>query len=237
MAGSRHHERMAKGAKAREILPYIVGFGFVIAGMIRTARLDRTPEERERIAILRKREKEREAQRKRDYQQRSRARDAARDYFGDDGEGRRLLDAATVTTFPIGEPFPDAPRNDTIKYVERSSSVSSTVANAALTLSLDARDGMGTISFRQGGTVRFEQTFGHHPYRDAKYLHLEGDDLPMFEVMARLLGSLQRGFLGIRVRRQDWEKVRERLWAEHLAKSPDLAAQIGWTGSGPYPYL
>ena len=228
---------MIDRSKAKRILPYIVGGVFVIAGMIRTARMDRTPEEQERRAKLRARGEEREAQRRRQYNQRTIARQSALAYFGEDGEGRRLLDAATVTTIPVGEPFPDTPPRGSRSYVERSSSVSSAAANASLKLSLDPRDGMGQISLHQGSTCRFEQTFGHHPYRDAKYLHLEGDDLPMFEIIARLLGSLDRGFDGVRVRRTDWQFVREELWDEHLRRNPELAEDIGWAGSGPYTYL
>lgn len=227
---------MTDRSTPKRILPYIVGAVFVIAGMIRSARNERTPEEQERLAKLRARDEERDAQRRREYDQRTLARHSALTYFGDAGEGRRLLDAATVTTIPVGEPFPDAPPKGP-RYVERVSSISSTAANAALTLSLDARDGMGQISFRQGGIVRWEQQFGHDPYRDSKYLHLEGDDLEMFKVMARLLASLGRGFDGIRVRRSDWPNVREQLWERHLASNPALAEKIGWTGSGPYTYL
>lgn len=226
---------MTDRSTPKRILPYIVGAVFVIAGMIRSARNERTPEEQERLAKLRARDDERDAQRRREYDQRTLARHSALTYFGDAGEGRPLLDAATVTTIPLGDPFPDAPPRG--PRVERVSSVSSAAANAALTLSLDARDGMGEISFRQGGSVRFEQQFGHHPYRDSKYLHLEGDDLEMFKIMARLLASLGRGFDGIRVRRSDWQNVREQLWERHLEGNPVLGEEIGWTGSGPYTYL
>ena len=228
---------MTDRTNTKRVLPYIIGAVFVIAGMIRSARIDRTPEEKERLAKLRARDDEREAQRRRKYSQRELGRQSATAYFGEGAEGRRLLDAATITTIPVGEPFPDAPPKDPRVYVERSSSVSSASANGGLTLSLDPRDGMGHISFQQGISVRFAQTFGHHPYRDAKYLHLEGDDLEMFEVIARLLASLGRGFEGIRVRRSDWQSVREQLWESHLASEPALAEAIGWTGSGPYNYL
>jgi hypothetical protein len=228
---------MTDHSRRTRILPYIVGAGFVIAGLIRTARNERTPEEQERLAKLRARDDEREEQRRREYSQRELARQSAVAYFGEGGEGRRLLDAATLTTIPVGEPFPDAPPKDPRVYVERSSSVSSASANGGLTLSLDPRDGMGHISFQQGISVRFAQTFEHHPYRDAKYLHLEGDDLEMFKVIARLLASLGRGFDGIRVRRSDWQDVREKLWEKHLASNSALADEIGWTGSGPYTYL
>ncbi len=222
--------------KGERLLAYLVGGAFVVAGLVHNARRERTPEERERLAQARARNEARWEQQVRGHRQEVLARTRSLAYFDEGAEGRRLLDAATVTTIPVGLPFPDAQIGPS-RLRHSPSTVSSAQANAVLNLSLDGRDGMGSLWLNIGGRRRFEQTFGHHPYHDADYLHLEGDDLRMFEVIARLLGSLNRGFAGLRVRRTDWPKVREKLWIEHLARNPDLAEEIGWTGSGPYTYL
>lgn len=223
-------------SKSEQILALLLGGAFATAGLVRNARRARDPEERDRIAKIRARDQERWDQRVREHRQQVLARTRSLAYFDHGAEGRRLLDAATVTTTPVGLPFPDAQIGGS-RFGYPPSTVSSARANAVLQLDLDPRNGMGRLWLTIGGSRRFEQEFEHHPYRDAKYLHLEGDDLQMFEVIARLLGSLNRGFAGLRVRSTDWPKVRETLWIEHLSRNPDLAEEIGWTGSGPYTYL
>src|SRR5688500_13591217 len=107
---------MTDRSRRTRILTYIGRDGFVIAGCIRTARNERTPEEQERLAKLRARDDKREEQGRREYSQRELARQSAAAYFGEGAEGRRLLDAATITTIPVGEPFPDAPPKDPRVY-------------------------------------------------------------------------------------------------------------------------
>ena len=223
-------------SNSERLFALFLGGAVAVAGLIRDARQARTPEGRKRAAEIRARDAAYWAQQKLEHKRRELARTEALAYFDEGGEGRGLLDAATLTTIPVGSPFPDA-RIGSARFGNVPSTVLSDQANAVLVLNLDTRDGMGTVRLSIGGVPRFEQTFGHHPYDDAEYLHLEGDDLQRLEVLARLLGSLKRGFAGVRVRHPDWRKVQEQLWTKHLARSPDLAEAIAWPGSGPYGYL
>ena len=218
-------------SEAKQKLALLVGAVFVTAGFVRRAVRKPTAEDLERLAESRARDDEQSAQRLDEQKRAARARHLGLEYFEDGAEGRRLLDAETVTMIPIEAPFPDA------QCSHYGSTVSSAQANAELSLDLDPRNGMGTVRLNVDRRTRFQQTFGHHPYKDADHLHLEGDDLEMFQLIARLLASMTRGFVGIHLRRTGWQRVREKIWVEYLNRNPAVAKEVGWPGSGRCNYL
>ena len=98
------------------------------------------------------------------------------------------------------------------------------------------QDGRGSLLLENSKgaslTFEFDQTFDQ-----GNYFHLESDQLDALRVAARLLASSNRGVVGLRVRRPDWRKDKEAIWVDHLYSHPVVAEEIGWSGTGPYPYL
>lgn len=144
-------------------------------------------------------------------------------------EGRKRLDAQTITSIPIANPYSDvvagkATGPSTLK-------LSSAQAGLELDVRWIVQDNSMTI--RQDGLPLFE--FENDLNYPLQSYFVESDNLPLLRKVARLLAGHYVGT--IQVRRTDWRLFQVRIWEDYLRSHPDIAAQIGWTGSAPYPEL
>jgi len=197
-------------------------FAMYVADQFRPKTASERAQERESSA---QREAE-QAQAKREMMQEQAANGWGYDFWLPGAEGRRLLDAATLTRIPIEDPYPDAQR--------KASSVSSEQAGVTLGIWQPYEEARGWLTLYRGDEklvgFEFDRTIG----APMEYMVIS-DDLPRLKVVARLFASAGSGTLF--VRRTDWPKAQLRIWEAYLRRHPDVAEEIGWTGSGPYRYL
>lgn len=142
-------------------------------------------------------------------------------------EGRKRLDAQTITTIPIENPYPDIVKGS--GQFPSETRLSSAQAGLGLDVSWTAQESRLTI--RKNGTLLFEFE-DDAAYPDRKSI-VESDDLPLLRKIARLLVGYIPGSL--QVRRTDWRLFQDRIWNEYLQSHPELVTKFGLTGPPPYP--
>ncbi len=201
-----------------------------LAAAMSVIRMLKPETERERAED---RANERRASKIRAERERLWAQEAARNKLGDDfwllgAEGRKRLDAQTLTSIPIANPYSDVVAG---KGTNSTQKLSSAQAGLELEVRWIVQD--NNLTIWQDGLRLFDfENDLNYPNRS---YFIESDELPLLRKVARLLAGHYVGTL--RVRRTDWRKFQVRIWEDYLRSRPDVAAQIGWTGSPPYPEL
>ncbi|MCL6682349.1 hypothetical protein [Sphingomonas alba] len=197
------------------------------------ARMQNSPEGRERL----RREMEKQAKRREETlrdQELSRARDqAVRDYFSHDGPGGRLLRELGKVTIGPAEPLPDAIREPPGPRSRGGWRFRSPSLGAALEGRWD-RDGCGGLQLNlPDGTTWSLPTAGHDSghqearmEQELKYQRRPGER-PLFdpeaaEIAAQLLASAIGAPAQITLIRPEYFEIRDRLHNEFLDRHPEL---------------